>query len=482
MRLRNRLFLTLFVTAFLPVAIISFVSLEFILTELDRLTSPGMISAMDTADSLVTNIRQGLGGYLSNNLTLCHPEKSNTAEITRFDILVLISASDTLVMTSPVKDTQLLELLDENRSEFESSSGNFDLRVEDNDYLCVTRIRDSVMFVGGAKLPQEYRRLSSEFARDRIRFNQILMLNEINKNFYRLVWGGGMVIYLVLIIIVSGILTRGLTQPLARLGDMAEKVGGGNWDVKLSYDRDDEIGSLVNGFNRMSERLGDTTAKLIEAEKTAAWQATARVIAHGIKNVLAPIKMALGRLKSDDFGTTEDMESSLAIVGKELDILESTAKDFSAFGRSPEIRTEKADINMLIRQSLRFVETDCKNNRIDQFPEDDLPPIEVDENLIREALINLIKNACEAAGDSRVVLRSFVNKGKVVAEVVNEGIHIDDNIVDRIFEPYFTTKSGGTGLGLAIAMKAVTSCGGRLELDNGPEQVEFRMSFEAVNE
>ena len=482
MRLRNRLFLTLFVTAFLPVAIISFVSLEFILTGLDRSASPGVVSAMDTADSLVANVRQSLTDYLSNNLTLCHPEKSDAAEIARFDILLLLTASDTLVMISPVVEARLLEALNENRSGVVSDSGSFDLRVGGDDYICLTQHRDGVLFVGGAKLPPDYHRLSSEFASDRMRFNQLMMLTEINKDVYRLIWGGGVVIYLVLIIIISSLLARGLSRPLARLGDMADKVGGGNWDVKLSYERDDEIGALVSGFNRMSERLGHTTAKLIEAEKIAAWQATARVIAHGIKNVLAPIKMALGRLRSEDTVSSAEVQSSLTTIGRELDLLERTAKDFSAFGRSPEPKMEKHDINTLIRQSLRFAESDCASTCIDQFLADSLPAVEVDENLVREALINLIKNACEAAGGSNVIIRSFVNKDRVVAEIVNEGTHIDESLVDQIFEPYFTTKSGGTGLGLAIAMKAVTTCGGRLELHNGPDMAEFRVSFEALNE
>lgn len=482
MRLRNRLFLTLFVTAFLPVAIITFISLEFILSGLDRSVSPGVMSAMDTADSLVTLSGEALIADMEGELNALDLKDVGNSKVRDFDLLVSISPSDTNILINQTGHLRVDDLSDYKWQDVALSGGSEMLSIDGRDVIIVADRRGDLILVGGRFLPGEYGRLSADFSRDRFRFNQLMMLTEINKNVYRLSWGIGLLIYLVAILIVSNILARGLTRPLARIGEMAESVGRGNWDVRLDYGRNDEIGALVAGFNRMSEQLGETTARLIESQKTAAWETTARVISHGIKNVLAPIKMAIGRMKGDAPSSSNELSSSLNSISKELDLLERTARDFSLFGRSPEPRMGKTDLNMLIRQSLRFVESDCASTKVGLALADDLPEVMVDENLIREALINLIKNACEAATEARVSIRSCSEGGSVRVDVVNDGATIPPDIVDRMFEPYFTTKSGGTGLGLAIAKRSVVSCGGRLILENSVDRVVFTLSFEAADE
>ncbi len=482
MRLRNRLFLTLFVTAFLPVAIITSISLEFILSGLDRSVSPGVISAMDTADSLVTLSREALVADLSRELNELDLDEAGPTAAREFDLLVSISPADTNILMDETGRIRLDDLSGYDLQAVVSRGGGEIFVIDGRDVICVADRRDDVTLLGGREIPEGYGQLSADFSRGRFRFNQLMMLTEINKNVYRLAWGAGILIYLVAILFVSNMLARSLTRPLARIGEMAESVGRGNWNVRLDYGRNDEIGALVAGFNRMSEQLGETTARLIESEKTAAWETTARVISHGIKNVLAPVKLAIGRMKGATSSSNNELSTSLNSISSELDLLERTARDFSLFGRSPEPRMGKTDLNMLIRQSLRFVESDCASTRIGLALADNLPGINVDDNLIREALINLVKNACEAATERGVDVRSYFEDGSVCVDILNDGVTISPVIADRMFEPYFTTKSGGTGLGLAIANRSVVSCGGKLSLENGADRVVFSLSFEAADE
>ena len=136
--------------------------------------------------------------------------------------------------------------------------------------------------------------------------------------------------------------------------------------MRLDYRRRDEIGSLVDGFNRMSARLAETTSRLIEAEKAAAWQQTARVIAHGIKNILAPLKLALTRLAGGPSAAAVEGPPALATLQAQLERLEKTARDFSLYGCPVREPNAPVDVNMAVRQAVRLCGAQCGATRIDR--------------------------------------------------------------------------------------------------------------------
>ena len=480
MKLKNRLFLAFFLFAFLPVAVISFIGLELALDGLDRIASPGIGNALANANSLVELTLAKLETECSDVATAISLSSSAEDYLRYgFDIAVVVQGSDTSIAISdragnPELCADLVSLI--NSRDQDQDVGRTKLAGEICVY-CVHSVADTVA-LSGYLLGDEYHILFDDLGTNLHRFNQLRLLKASGRKFTRVIWAGANLLYLFVILFVSRTTARSLTRPLSKLGDLVEKVGPYNWDVRLEYDKNDEVGTLAAGFNRMSSRLSETTRKLIEAEKTAAWQQTARVIAHGIKNILAPIKLAMARLSKNVDQKDLEVMSPLGTIRSELELLEKTAGDFSIYGRNIEIKPSKIDLNMAVRQAVGICEPDAENKFINLSLEEDIPMITADENMVREVLVNLIKNACEATdeGGSVKVITKPTSSG-VEISISDTGSGIAPEIEDQIFEPYVTTKPNGTGLGLAIVKKIVVSSGGNIIFETGAEGTTFRVLF-----
>jgi nitrogen fixation/metabolism regulation signal transduction histidine kinase len=480
MKLRSRLFLAFFLFAFVPVAIASYVSLELALDSLDRLTSPGIRNAFYDADSLVNLSIANIESDCMAAIESLDIESSAEAYAeSGFDAIIIVTDTDTNFAVMPgewdsMRSNSLIELVSQNDSA--GTSG----RMVIGDDLLVYGIRASggTVVIGGYVLTGGYGVLYRDFNANIHRFHQVELLTTSGRDFMRIIWAAAIIAYLLVIMLVTRVTARGFTRPMSKLGELVDKVGPGNWDVRLKYDRRDEVGSLVTGFNRMSSRLSETTRKLIEAEKIAAWQQTARVIAHGIKNTLAPVKLAIARLTKNVDSSDVEVISPLSTIQLELEVLEQTAADFSTYGRPIESKPTEIDVNMLVRQASRLYEADSEGAQIRLELEEDVPRITADENAIRQALINLVKNACEAAGEDGVVtLKTSAAAGGVAISVSDTGSGIAPEVKDRLFEPYVTTKPTGTGLGLPIVEKVISSNGGTIDLETGSDGTTFRILF-----
>jgi signal transduction histidine kinase len=171
----------------------------------------------------------------------------------------------------------------------------------------------------------------------------------------------------------------------------------------------------------------------------------------------------------------------MTTINAELSRLEKAASDFSRYGRPVEPNAATIDPNAVVRQAISV--TEGFDVKLDVDLDSNLPRIKCDGALLRDALINLVKNACEAVGQgSSVAIRTRSRNDLVEIAVSDTGPGINREIRDRIFEPYVTTKSSGTGLGLAIVRKIVESSGGAIDMETGDSGTIFTLKFEAVNE
>ncbi len=482
MKLRNRLFLAFFLFAFLPVAAISFVSLELALNSLDRVASPGIEKALADADSLVELSLRDLENRCIEQIAMIDPE-SPRDDPHEFDLIVIRESDTTVVIIDREADSlmsgEIVDLIETFDSKNTIGRMNF------GDMMLVYGVRSvgDTTILAGFVLGGGYASLLDDFGLNQHRFGQLKLLKSSGRKFMRFIWAAATLSYLLVIILVTRVTARGLTRPLSRLGDLVEEVGPGNWDIRLNYSRKDEIGSLVSGFNRMSSRLSETTRRMIEAEKTAAWQQTARVIAHGIKNALAPVKLAIARLSKTIDTRDSEVMSPLGTIHAELELLEKTARDFSMYGRPVESRPTDVNLNMVARQAARMCETDCGKATVEFSLDENLPTISVDESMLREALINLIKNACEAVDDGgNVKIRTSIIAEGVAVAISDDGAGIDPEIKGKLFEPYATTKPSGTGLGLAIVKKIVISSCGKITFETGSKGTTFSILFTSGDE
>ena len=227
----------------------------------------------------------------------------------------------------------------------------------------------------------------------------------------------------------------------------------------------------------------DDITDQVAAQRTAAWADVARRIAHEIKNPLTPIQLAAERLKrkygrqitSDPAIFTQCTETIIRQVGD----LRRMVDEFSSFARMPAPVLKTEDLRQIISQAVFLMEVAHHDIEfVVDLPEEDLK-INCDARLIGQALTNLIKNAAEAIEvlreESSAVkgqIRIFIpdgEEGETRVSVMDNGKGLPEELIDRLTEPYVTTRIKGTGLGLAIVKKIMKDHGGDLILVNNKE-------------
>ncbi len=213
--------------------------------------------------------------------------------------------------------------------------------------------------------------------------------------------------------------------------------------------------------------LEDVTESLT-VQRLLAWKEAARRIAHEIKNPLTPIKMSAERIRrrylSGDGMSREDLDNATRIIVDEVENIRKLVQDFSQMARFPSLNLEVGDLAETVRSS---VENYSGTYSDVEFHLDVSSPILVshDRNQMRRVFFNLIKNAVEAmegVPDKRVDIKVFRDGSRAVVEIKDRGKGMDEGMVSRIFDPYFSTKEKGRGLGLTVVSTIVAEHRGRV--------------------
>ena len=230
------------------------------------------------------------------------------------------------------------------------------------------------------------------------------------------------------------------------------------------------MGDLARAFNQMIEDLRVSREKLIQAERLAAWQQVARQISHEIRNSLTPISVSLRRFRThlEKEGDPKKVPEILKTIQEEIRTMESMAAEFSDFARMPAPKKSTTDLNELIQSVVRLMSPATGQVNIKTQLAPDLPDIETDGDLIKRLLNNLIKNAVEASHDTGTVTVTTASTDgsphRIILTVEDRGEGMDEETLENIFQPYYTTKRGGTGLGLVIVRKIVEDHGGEISV------------------
>jgi signal transduction histidine kinase len=213
--------------------------------------------------------------------------------------------------------------------------------------------------------------------------------------------------------------------------------------------------------------------RLQERDRLAALGQMAAGLAHEIKNPLGAIKGA-AQLLGEPGGEREPDASTREFVGiilEEVDRLDRVVRSVLDYGRPSQGNPGPVDVNAAVRRTLRVLGSSRdQDTRFVLHTDDDLPAVRIDEEQLRQVLINLVKNAEEAmgnAGEVTVTTRSRPSAsatGYVEIAVQDNGPGMTPERLQNLFVPFFTTKPRGTGLGLAISQRLVQSMGGRIEV------------------
>ncbi len=213
----------------------------------------------------------------------------------------------------------------------------------------------------------------------------------------------------------------------------------------------------------------DDLTELIRSKKLSAWVEMARQIAHEVKNPLTPIKLSAQFMRraydKGDKGFEEIFKSSIDTIMRHTDILRRIASEFSSFGKVSELKAENIRLNDFLEEQVASYRGIEKIEIVFQSGGD--IEVNADREGLRKVLNNLIENSIEAIeGAGKVVVKTTCDNRIVEIVVLDTGSGISKEVEERLFEPYFSTKTTGTGLGLAICKNLVDQMGGKIVLRN----------------
>ncbi len=272
--------------------------------------------------------------------------------------------------------------------------------------------------------------------------------------------------------VAAALITQWTTRPLELLRRGLERIRLGAVNEPIGYRGDDELGQLVNVYNRKVAELQESAERLARSERESAWREMAKQVAHEIKNPLTPMKLNIQQFQRTwDPGLPDAKERldrfSNGLV-EQIDALGRIAGEFSDFARMPHAQAQPIDLREVVAASVALF-ANQPEARVALHGGPALTVHADREHLLR-VFNNLIKNALQAIpqgqpGQVEIWLRQ--ENGKAVVEVRDNGTGIAEADRERIFQPSFTTKNSGMGLGLAMVQRMVENAGGRVWFTTG---------------
>ena len=279
-----------------------------------------------------------------------------------------------------------------------------------------------------------------------------------------------------------------LLEPFVQQLERALQQASGDWraEVKLQREANEQLLLLRGARLPAASGAGglvvvfDDQGEYARAQRDSAWSEVARRLAHEIKNPLTPIQLAaerlrrrlLARLGAED---ADVLDRSTHTIVAQVEALKTMVNAFSDYARPPRLELRPMKLSALLREIGDLYANDT--GRVDlvlHLPADELS-VRADPGRLRQLLLNLIANAEEAEPKGRARVEISLHSGSegsrhfVELEVRDHGPGIPAALMERLFEPYTTTKAKGTGLGLAIVKKIVDEHGGQIRVDNAPD-------------
>lgn len=208
---------------------------------------------------------------------------------------------------------------------------------------------------------------------------------------------------------------------------------------------------------------------IFDNEKLAALGHLSAGIAHELRNALSSIKMSLQVLERRMEPTGNDLKR-FQIAQREVEHLSQLVRDVLLFAKPAEPEREAAQLETILEHSMLMVEKELTDKKIivSRNYGEDLPPVDVDQGMMAQALINILINAVDAMGEEGLLhIRTKTSPhepGFVILEIEDEGCGIEEEHMSSLFNPFFSRKKYGTGLGLAQVKKIMDVHGGRIEI------------------
>lgn len=222
----------------------------------------------------------------------------------------------------------------------------------------------------------------------------------------------------------------------------------------------------------------DDISPIMRAQREAAWSEVARRLAHEIKNPLTPIQLSAERIRHKLLNKMDEKDAAMIdrtthTIVQQVEALKSMVKAFAEYADAPTANFVRLDFNALVREVTEIYRGMGPKLNIMLDLQPNLARVSADTARLRQLLLNLVKNALEAQGECDIASVSISTSAESVDRddylklvVEDDGPGFPPEQLDRLFEPYVTSKPKGTGLGLAIVKKIVEEHGGVIEASN----------------
>lgn len=275
------------------------------------------------------------------------------------------------------------------------------------------------------------------------------------------------VLSVIVMVLVSPAVVRRVTLPLERLVRFTSDLSPETSQARAVVSHD-EVGALAHAFNAMLDRLGRSQEALVRSEKLALAGLFAARVAHDIRNPLSSIKMQTQLVKArlrDDAETSATLEAVL----RDINQVESVIRDLLEVARPGDLKRVAASPNAVVQEALQHLAAQFSHRRIvvETALADHLPMLPLDTPRLKQALLNVLVNASEALPTGGRITVSTAAAGRgVEIGICDDGIGVETVVIDKVFDPFVSTKTDGVGLGLVNARAVVEGHGGTIRLAN----------------
>ena len=271
-------------------------------------------------------------------------------------------------------------------------------------------------------------------------------------------------------------------RPLRRLRDAAREIARGDYGQRIEERGPREVADLAREFNTMGSAIQERERELVRTERLAAVGKMAAMITHEVRNPLSSIGLntelleeELGELSSAHGERAGEARQLCRAIQSELDRLTAITEEYLYFARLPKPKLQEELLGPIVKNLIDFEreQMSARGVTLEIALADDLPPVMVDDGQLRQALLNLLRNAGDAVGEvgsGRVSVYTRRGSDPGTAEVVveDDGPGIVEELAAKIFDPFFSTKEGGTGLGLALTHQIISDHGGTIRVESRP--------------
>ena len=282
------------------------------------------------------------------------------------------------------------------------------------------------------------------------------------------------VLLLIITLIVALIISNWITKPLKLIQQSFKSIDFGKSNKPIDYPNKDEIGALVEDYNKKLIDLEYKALQLARSERETAWREMAKQVAHEIKNPLTPMRLRLQQFErifnSNDPNAPEKFKKLSASLIEQIDGLTKIANEFSSFAKLPKANEEKMDIIPVLESCISVFQSESTTINFQSNIDEAI--VFADKDLMIRVFNNILKNAIQATPEERLpIIEVKVNREDqyILLSFKDNGVGISREEESKIFVPNFTTKSTGAGLGLAMVKQIVQNHNGEIWFKNNDD-------------